>query len=357
MPREDRIYSGDYLDLPCDYAKLIEAGVIVAAVRDDIPKSEFSSTLLERQKHNKHSDLPSKRYTKTIQELYASPQASIKQFRLSDVAGLFETKAREFLRTPHTGDVNFDKIRQRLLSDIGYMKQIDLNGLLTRLETYGFSNESSIYQAFKVSFAKCYNNNVPQSLNLNYQAVVGDTRIALHEDNGIPLFDYGVSQRYVFDIDCLAYIPSSELINALTLSERYEFVRQFNLYQSGNSADNNALISAYECYIRRLDKFFRDCFTRKTLAIVRERPERPLYIKIISSVAFQMITIGLGAVPLTYGFSLALSAASVATLYFINRQEEREKIQEIFEKRLADLSERSVIISKAEDDYKDDNTN
>jgi hypothetical protein len=340
MPEKGNGYLGGNLDLPCDYAELVKAGVIVAAIRDDVPRDAFSAILLDRQKNHGHSDLPPRRYTEVVQELFSAPKAVVAQFNLNDVAALFENKAKSFLRQTYADDKNIDRLRVRLADELETMPKVDFNGLLTRLEQFGVDKDSFFYKVFKEEFSKCYNNNVPQSLNLNYQAIVGGEQ---YKNNNIPVFEYGVSQRYVFDTECLAYLPSKELLNALTLSERYKFVRQFGLYQSGEAASGDALITAYERYVRQLDRFFSDCFTRAALTAIQERPQRPLYIKVLNSTAMQLITIGLGMIPV---LGNAINLTSLASLFFVSRQEKKEKDRELFEKRLANLAQRSVIIAK-----------
>lgn len=351
VPTKDKEYMSKNPDLPCDYAELIKSGCIVATVRDDVELGNFSSTLFEIQKHSKHIDLPSERYTKIIQELFKSPNANLTQFKSNDVADIFKSKAEKLLNQNHFEHKDMDKVRRRLAVDIKNMSTINLNELLIQIESYGFPKETPVYEDLKQILSdECYSNNIAQSLNLNYQSMVGNAHPPLNYDDNQLMFEYSVPQTCIFDIDCLAYLPVEKLLEFSKLSERYKFINQFNLFSSGSVKTPDALFSASERYFRQLNKNFEEYYNRHKF----KRPEKLLHIRFLETALGHLFSIGLSRIAGEVfsdnnAIVEALSPAighTVANLIFNFNRNKKVKTQKSLEEKLKSRSANSVIFSK-----------
>jgi hypothetical protein len=327
-------------DLPCDYAELVEKGVIAAVVRDDVPPETFSSALRGRQKKNANSDIPSPNYCSAIEELFSSPDASVTQFHLDDVARLFTRKVGEVLkRDLRNREAN--RIRATLANDVASVSTVTLNELLTLIGELGHKQGSPIYEQFKHLFGLCYTDNVPQSLMLSYQTIVGSRH---SRSLDIPVTEHRVPQRYVLDVDCLAYLPSSELTKAMELDERDTFVSALRLFHSQPASGTDDLIGALEAYVRTLNEFFRDYYTAKALSYVGARRERPLYIRVLGHWAYTAVEITVGAIT-PPPVPQVVAAEAFARLCILQCYERPKGDTGLLQDLAPDLARRSAIVA------------
>jgi len=296
------ILSNERQDIVCDYEELIKEGSIIATVRDKLPLENFSSELRKIQERNKHTNLPSEEYTRKIDNLFNEKYGNIIEFKLEDVSKRFTDKVKCFLEDDYsinyaindrmqmsnvnnwdqTGNLNgllknSNIVRVKLLEEINWAQTVDLNGLLTKIENYGYKKEYLVYELFKTKLSECYNNNIPESLNLNYQTMVSELLLNIDEHESV--FKHEVPQRYVYNIDCLANLPSKALIEAKNLPQRDKFNAEFNKYQIGNTKSENALFSSFENYIKELDYFIKNNLTEAIKTEMKNHEERLIEIR------------------------------------------------------------------------------
>jgi hypothetical protein len=287
-----------YPYLPRDYGVLLSEGVFNVAVRDSLTPLNFSYELWKSQKSNKYSDIPREDYTTSIANAISN-KTVIKKFSISKVSELFATKAKHFLEISltETATTDFYNVCMQLYNNIQTKENLDFNGLLSTVVNYGYDRESCVYKKIKTGLAECYKNNIPKVLNLNTQYCFDQCAYNL-EDGYSEMFtsEQLFLYDYAFDTEFLAYLPSSQIVEALKLSERAKFVTMFNGILGGNTIDRDDIYEKLERYIRQLDRLFKDYYLftmKKELFPIKKKKDKRFAIKLYENNISRIIQLAL----------------------------------------------------------------
>ncbi|MGE4484452.1 MAG: hypothetical protein AB7C97_04955 [Oscillospiraceae bacterium] len=359
---EDRTAnSSKYPLLPRDYNKLLSGGVFKIAVRDSLPIGSHARELYNLQRENKYTDIPSQAYSEAIDGIVLDSLGSetniVTPFPVKEVSLLFSKKVKEYLRHEAQAYPVLNKAKTMLYNYFSETEVINYNELLTRLASKGYAPNSEIYNRVKSDVSTYYNTSVPEILRLNYETSVKSLVPGEVLGEYIPTADQKtkenhISFNYAFNAEVLAYMPSDVMLAALSLSQRYKFIKILNDTVTGQNIDIDVLSAAYESYVKQLDSLFKNTYggiSSQLLKLIKNEKNKNLIIRIYENKYSKGIQLLLGFVPYFGCFS--------STLFYLLDQfiipkidltkiDAQQKLQNA--QFYQQLSEKSIIVRKDE---------